>query len=347
MNNERMQFHPDAALFPMMSQTELAALCADVEKNGLREAIFLAVDPADGIEKIADGRNRYEACVAAGITPSYRKWDGKGDLVSIVVSLNLKRRHLSPSQLAMVAGKLANMRQGERSDLSEVSGRLSQEAAAKMFNVSADSVGFAKKVLRDGAPELIAEVEAGEISVSGAAEFAEMPQSRQKRIIKQGRNKTKKIISRIRERSLANASKGGRHCVVCLPNVEDTDENFLAAIQLVGEQFPLHQRFLTDVVEELAQTELSDDTREAMEKITSAIRRGFSEHTDCRRASGLDWDHFDVTITHLLDYGMIEVKYQGGKHDEARGARKKIYVITDRPMPEPKDDDDDEQDSWE
>ena len=48
-------------------------------------------------------RNRWKACQELGIEPKLKEWDGKGSLVSFVVSLNLKRRHLTPSQGAAVA----------------------------------------------------------------------------------------------------------------------------------------------------------------------------------------------------------------------------------------------------
>lgn len=320
----------------MMSEAEFAQLRDDIAANDLREAIFLA----DG--QIADGRNRYKACLEADKPMHFREWDGTGDLTSIVVSLNLKRRHLSESQRAMVAAKLANINSSGRPAANPANlPNISTSDAATMLTISERSVRSASKVLRDGVPELIEKVESGEVSVSAAAEFAEMPKYRQKRLIKKGRNVTKKIVGRIRENALKNATKGGRVCLLCGPEIEDTDENFLAAVQLLGKQFPAHQRYLSDIVEELAQTELSDDTRESMDRILAAIRNGFSEHTDCRKASGLDSDHFDVTITNMLDYEMIAILLQGGKHDEARGARKKIYTVVDRPMPEPKDEDDD------
>ncbi len=63
----------------------------------------------------------------------------------------------------MVASRLANMQQGARTDLTEIS-VMSQPQAASLLNVSTDSVQFAKKVLDQGSEELIQKVDTGEIA---------------------------------------------------------------------------------------------------------------------------------------------------------------------------------------
>lgn len=92
--------HAVANLFPPMSDDEFSALRADISANGLREPIWIY----DG--KIIDGRNRYRACLELKIEPETREWDGKGSLVSFVVSQNLHRRHLSSSQRAMLGAEI-------------------------------------------------------------------------------------------------------------------------------------------------------------------------------------------------------------------------------------------------
>ncbi len=112
----------------------------------------------------------FNACQKLGINPTYRKWNGKGSLVSFVVSLNLHRRHLDESQRGMVAAKVATVRQGERTDLPSIDGRLSQTQAATLLNVSNKTVERASKVLKHGDKKLIAAVESGEVTVSAAAQ---------------------------------------------------------------------------------------------------------------------------------------------------------------------------------
>ncbi len=177
-----MQFHEVANIFPMMSAGEFESLKADIQSHGLIEPIWLS----DGL--IIDGRNRYQACVDLGIEPRFREWDGNGSLVTFVVSLNLHRRHLSESQRGMVAAKLANMGQGERTDL-QLSANLqkvSRAEAAELLSVSERTVNAAAKVKDAGAAELVQAVETGRASVSAAAEVATLPQEKQAEIVAKG-----------------------------------------------------------------------------------------------------------------------------------------------------------------
>lgn len=68
----------------------------------------------------------------------------------------------------MVAAKLANLHIGRQQSNAQICA-ISQPDAAVMLNVSRRSVQTARKVLDDGAPELIASVERGEVKVSAAA----------------------------------------------------------------------------------------------------------------------------------------------------------------------------------
>jgi ParB-like chromosome segregation protein Spo0J len=89
-----MKIHPDADLFPMMSEAELADLVADIEKNGLLHPIVL---DSTG-EWLVDGRNRDIACERAGAEPRYDRLMPDIDIFSYIVATNLHRRHLTPDQ---------------------------------------------------------------------------------------------------------------------------------------------------------------------------------------------------------------------------------------------------------
>lgn len=163
--------HPVADLFPLMPDPELEALSRDIETNGLREPIWLHPDG-----RIIDGRNRYRACMLVGVEPETRVWEEGGDLVAFVVSLNLHRRHLSESQRAMVAAKIANLAHGTNQHTTGPENLpvhpVTQAAAAELLSVSDRSVRSGRAVHDHGVPELVQAVESGAVPVSAAAEVA-------------------------------------------------------------------------------------------------------------------------------------------------------------------------------
>jgi N6-adenosine-specific RNA methylase IME4/ParB-like chromosome segregation protein Spo0J len=184
-----VKFHPLAELFPLMHGPEFDELVTDIKVNGLREPIWLY----DG--QILDGRNRWRACEAAGIQdPPTRVYEGN-DPITFVISLNLHRRHLSESQRAMVAGKIASLRDGQRADLVE---GLPIGRAAQLLNVGERSVARARDVLDHGAAELVAAVEYGDVSVSAAADVSELPVAEQTELVARGEGQILEAAKQIR-----------------------------------------------------------------------------------------------------------------------------------------------------
>ena len=176
---ETLSFHPAANLFPLMPDEELAELAKDIAANGLRESIMLAADGS-----ILDGRNRYRACMAAGITPRFAAYAGD-DPLGYVVSLNLHRRHLTPTQRAMVAVDmlpLLEQQAKERQATSEpgvyggkplrekvpeaVNGKATEHAAAAV-KVNPRYVSDAKRIV-EKAPELVEPMRRGEVTLQQA-----------------------------------------------------------------------------------------------------------------------------------------------------------------------------------
>lgn len=93
--------HPAAELFPLLGDDELRELADDVKAHGLHEAVWLYRDPERGA-MLLDGRNRWRACEMAGAECRTRYYDG-GDPIAFSLSLNLKRRHLTPGQRDFLA----------------------------------------------------------------------------------------------------------------------------------------------------------------------------------------------------------------------------------------------------
>lgn len=189
--------HPAAELFPFMSDEELAELAADIRAHGLLEPIVLL----GGL--VLDGRNRLRACEAAGVEPSFIEWDGSGDPAVWVLSKNLKRRHLSTSQRAMVAAKLLGYYAAEAKERydatvgrpksvanlppiverSDPEPRKARDDAARDLNVSPRTVEHAATVIERGIPELAAAVERGAVAVSAAAEATQLEPEDQRRVV--------------------------------------------------------------------------------------------------------------------------------------------------------------------
>ena len=189
--------HPAAEAFPMMAGADFDRLVEDIRSHGLREAIWL-----DAEGRILDGRNRERACRLAAVPPAYRVHDGD-DPTAFIVSLNLHRRHLSESQRAMVAARLATMRQGERTDLSPIGERFGQAEAARLLNVGKRNVERAARVREAGAPVLVRAVEEGKIAVSDAAAIVDRPPEEQATLIdsvRSGKHKTLRRAAAARRR---------------------------------------------------------------------------------------------------------------------------------------------------
>ena len=182
--------HPLADIFPMMEEKELQKLADDIKVNGQQEAGLIY----EG--KILDGRNRYAACLVAGVEMEFAEYEpsenGSGfcpvfDPLAYVLSHNLHRRHLTTSQRSDVAAKVATMRQGTRTDLASKDAKSIDEAAAQM-KVSPASVQRAKKVHAKGSESVKKALADGSLPVTTAAAFVDAvpDKAEQEAIVAQG-----------------------------------------------------------------------------------------------------------------------------------------------------------------
>lgn len=103
--------HPAAKMLPMMSKAEIKQLAEDIGENGMHEPIWFYTDDA-GNTSVLDGRNRIEALQLLGIhavndiqpgtahapVANYLDDHSGVDVNTFVLSLNVRRRHLTSDQ---------------------------------------------------------------------------------------------------------------------------------------------------------------------------------------------------------------------------------------------------------
>ena len=164
--------HSAADLFPEMAPEEFAALKADIQQHGQREPIVAYDEFSYGpATVIIDGRHRFRACSELGIEPVVKTWQGNmSDIPALVLSLNLHRRHLTTSQRAIIAAKLANLEHGGDRKSEEIKGTIvpmmSRSQAAEVLSVNEKTVDRAAAVIREGTPEQVNAIESGSSTVN-------------------------------------------------------------------------------------------------------------------------------------------------------------------------------------
>ena len=107
MKDRAVQPHPLATLFPPMSKAEFLALKVDIAEHGICQVVILHQN------QVLDGVHRLRACTELGLDPPTKQWNGEhGTPLAYVLACNLQRRHLTESQRAMAAAKLATIQHG-------------------------------------------------------------------------------------------------------------------------------------------------------------------------------------------------------------------------------------------
>jgi N6-adenosine-specific RNA methylase IME4 len=162
--------HPVAAMFPMLGGQELQELADDIAGQGLLHPVVL-----DDQGRVLDGRNRLEACKIAQVEPAFATYTGD-DPLGFVISENVRRRHLTASQRAMLAVEVepmyaeqakVRMLAGVKADpVALVPQGKARDQAAAGFSVSGRLVGQAKRVSEY--PELAEKVRAGDLNLKRA-----------------------------------------------------------------------------------------------------------------------------------------------------------------------------------
>lgn len=164
LEKTQIAFHPLADVLPLIEGTEFDQLVASVKVNGLRDPIIIF----EG--KILDGRNRYRACLKAGVEPHTENFSG-GDPVLFVIDRNLHRRHLTTGQKAMAAEQFATLLNGQTwTKLARSQERArTRDEVAKLAGVGITAITDAKIIKRNGTAEEVAAVAKGKRNIRTVA----------------------------------------------------------------------------------------------------------------------------------------------------------------------------------
>ena len=180
--------HPAANILPDMSDEEYARLKESIAKNGVMEPVRFY----EGL--IADGRHRHLA--ATELSVPYERDDvdlPDGDIVRYVLALNRDRRHLTVSQLAMVAVSAGEyyreqrVLQKKRSDAPwQMKHGKASKNLAKKLGIGSRMVERANQVKRSGSERLQDAVSEGVISVHVAAKLLDLGLEEQDQLVELG-----------------------------------------------------------------------------------------------------------------------------------------------------------------
>lgn len=197
-NLQRAPIHPLANLFPMLAEDQRAAFRESLQLRGQNHPVVFC----QGM--LLDGRNRSRELILLRRPISTVIFTGTNrDAFELVDDENYRRRHLTESQRADYAARVATLPLGANQHSKPASieapslpldgpapqideppkPMLSQTEAAERYGISRSSVQRATIYQTQGIPELSQEVQAGNLKVSVAAEIAAAPVEDQKAIL--------------------------------------------------------------------------------------------------------------------------------------------------------------------
>ena len=130
--------------------------------------------------KVIDGRKRLAACTALGRDPIVAVIPDDASATEYAAALNLLRTHYTASQRAMYASRLATLGRGRRpksgncqiSNGADNPEPITERAAAKLAGVDWGTIARAKRVLLRAAPEVVAAVDRGDLTLYAAEKVA-------------------------------------------------------------------------------------------------------------------------------------------------------------------------------
>jgi len=158
--------HPLSAAFPRMSEADHAKLTEDIRQHGQRDPIIMY----EG--QVLDGWHRYQSCLELGITPRFQVLPPETEPAAYVISCNLHRRHLTPSQRAEAVAANTGWLAAHRPNNSAPGAGLTTKAMAEIAAVGTRTIEYAKAAHTAGLGDAVRD---GKITAKEGAAIAKLP----------------------------------------------------------------------------------------------------------------------------------------------------------------------------
>lgn len=208
------------AYFDPLTPDEHAALERSILAEGCRDALVLWGDV------LVDGHNRYGICQKHGLpfqTVQNTRFQSMEDVHLWMIDQHLGRRSVSDFQRGVLALRKREILAARRAQaiasaepgtpsLGDATHVVPQDAEvpepnplksradiAKAARLSSSQVVQIEKIQKQAAPELVAAVKAGAISINAAAAVASLPAEEQKSAALGGKDELKQAAKRVRE----------------------------------------------------------------------------------------------------------------------------------------------------
>jgi hypothetical protein len=269
-----LAYHPLADVLPLIEGDEFNELVASIKTNGQRDPIITL----DGM--ILDGRNRYRACLEAGIEPRIEPFTGD-DPVAFVTDRNLRRRHLTSGQKAMAVARYATFSRGNphrNLNAGQPAFKSVAEVAA-MVGINKSTVSDAKTICANGTAEEIESVRNGHALITTVA--------------KQVRTRRNAAKTGTRHAVAVVASKAVNGCRIVVPKGSSLSalarkgmalQRDGAAVETVLEQIGLSRQAYTQVRDMILLAERDDLSEKDIAVAKQALRE-----VDETRQIGRSW----------------------------------------------------------
>ena len=185
-----------------LTEDEKSALERSILAEGCRDALVLWGDV------LVDGHNRYAICSKHGIafnTVQSQLFQSMDDVHLWMIEQHLGRRSLSDFQRGVLALRKKGILAAHNkppTDVAAVSApepKVSREAVAKEARISANTISQIEKIQKSAAPELIAAVKAGTVSINAAATVASLPVEEQVAAVAGGKKEMQQAARQVRE----------------------------------------------------------------------------------------------------------------------------------------------------